>query len=277
MRAGLVSLVFILLFGTYGAWGQLSYREYRTIKRIGDRILSQYPPAEYLYVGVGASPTGLIAYLELVEGSRAVAQLPLSGGMALQRAYDLDRERAASLDQILDEHFRRFLSDSRIGGKKVLLIDFSIMGITLPFVGERLQESINRRGYTTEIRMLSLQRNPEIAETLSQRGIDSYRVSAYAFDLFMSQRFDRYRLYEKFHAFKIDSLFSYRSPERPVPEIRFSEYLEAQKKGHFAPAHYQFLIQELQAWIRSDFSGRHFYFAPRLQPVSTRCSEVFVY
>ncbi len=277
MRIGwVVSIVFVLLSAN-GAWGEISYREYRAIKRIGDRILSQYPPSEYLYVGLGASPTGLIAYLELVQGSRAVAQVPLSRGMALQRAYSLDSRRAHIIDQVLDEHFRRFLPDSLLGGKKLLLIDFSIMGITLPFAGERLQEAMQRRGNSVEIQMLSLYRNPEVVEKLNHRGIDSYRLSAYAHDLFMSQRFDRYRLYEKFDASNLDSLRSYRSPERQAAEIRFSDFIESQRKGHFAPAHYSFLLRELQTWMERDFSSRHFYFAPRFQPISNRCSEVFVY
>lgn len=78
--------VFFLMFITGPSWGansiQITELEYRLLESVAEKILKDFPPAKYYYVGVGRSPSALIAYLEAIaRAPRVTCRCPKQSGL----------------------------------------------------------------------------------------------------------------------------------------------------------------------------------------------------
>jgi hypothetical protein len=135
--------------------------EFGGTEALAKEILRRFPPREYFYIGLGRSPTPVIAYLSqlnretaLLEGlDRIVINLPLSGFRPMlrslfSRANPHKLEAALSKTQLseLHRHFDRFLPKiSQLGLRKVLLIDYTQTARALIAAAEHLQEYFNSK------------------------------------------------------------------------------------------------------------------------------------
>lgn len=257
---------------------QLSYREYRSIRSIAEGILRTYPPSEYIYVGLGASPTGVMAYLEITQGSRQALQVPLSGTLRLHRIYHHNEPRTEQIDAILQRHFDLFLPESRVGSKRILLIDAALSGFMLTFAGERIQQSLHRRGLNNPVEMLAMVRDSEVEHLLRARSVDIYRLTRFAYGLMISQNFDEYRKYEPFRPDQIRSLQEYQPPQVRAPMQSFTEYRESVRQGHFSPKSYPHLLREIEQHLERDRLSLSAYRGLRPRPQGpVRCTQVFVH
>jgi hypothetical protein len=123
-------------------------KQYKEIKRVDLELLNRFPPSEYVYVGIGRSPTPFMSLLQATVGQNAAVNVPLTdmsnfkpggyvhglspgnagyvtrNGVTTPVVYDpINYER---LVLRLRKHFDYFLPrPSDLKGKKILLFDFA--------------------------------------------------------------------------------------------------------------------------------------------------------
>lgn len=89
----------------------------RQIRDVADEILKRFPPQEYAYVGVGRSPSALMAFMKAL-GLEQIFNVPLTGVRGANVLSEEDRE-------LLFQHFDLFAPNSRRSHlRKVVLIDY---------------------------------------------------------------------------------------------------------------------------------------------------------
>ncbi|MEO0335664.1 MAG: hypothetical protein AAF202_04690 [Pseudomonadota bacterium] len=112
--------------------------EFELFDSFAQRILSDYPPSQYFYVGVGRSPAVLMAILAS-RSPENWANLPASAAKWMT-FYKLENP-----DSEVVTHFNRFLPTTEtLGGRKVLLIDHVQSGLGLKNVKSLAQGILGR-------------------------------------------------------------------------------------------------------------------------------------
>lgn len=131
--------------------GKYRFGEYSAIRNTALAILRKYPPSEYLYVGIGRSPTPVIAAIQAILGTESARNVPFSN-----RFKDFDPDKPLTggkieenMHGILIDHDERIMHDRKdrarfwevfkkklpkfadLGGKKILVIDFVASGASL--------------------------------------------------------------------------------------------------------------------------------------------------
>ena len=89
-------------------------RNYREALQIIQTIEQKYPPEQWFYIGVGRSPTLIVAGLQSMHGDDSAMNLPYSGSIY---------KGSAEQHEVLTVHIPRFLSAAP-KDKKWLLIDY---------------------------------------------------------------------------------------------------------------------------------------------------------
>ena len=118
---------------------RLIENNYEEIKLLVYRLVSEYPPPHYLYVGVGRSPTPLIAFLQAID-SKVAINFPLSFFRK-----DAERDYIGEKNlKILHRHFEEFFGRYRKKGKVIVFIDYVISGATLFSVQKHYQNFSNK-------------------------------------------------------------------------------------------------------------------------------------
>lgn len=144
-------------------WGMDS--DYVELRAVALRIMEEYPPYLYSYVGVGRSPTPLTALFRALLGKDAVYNLPLSNLNA-----EFINVRSAEMEDRHDEFLKRFLPKD---GRRILLIDYAARGGSI----ENARTLV--RGYfwrhpDRKVEAFALASNHATAESLARRGIRSH-------------------------------------------------------------------------------------------------------
>lgn len=124
----------------------------RGIRDLGDRILRDYPPHVYLYVGLGRSPAPLVAYFESIRVRTLT--IPLSAFRPRNVRWSITDEALGSTharmtlqqQQALFVHFRRFIP-RRPARNRILLMDFCVSGQSLLAGMEQLEQFLAMEGY----------------------------------------------------------------------------------------------------------------------------------
>ncbi len=108
---------------------------------MAEEIVRKYPPSEFVYVGVGRSPTTVTAYLKEAYPGSAV-NVPFS------RPSQRNVVSKEELQKRVRALFDRFLKDEGVlkQGKKILLIDFSYHGQSLSMVNQFLNWYLKDQG-----------------------------------------------------------------------------------------------------------------------------------
>lgn len=133
--------------------------EFEGTQELAEEILRLFPPSNYFYIGLGRSPTPIIAYLfqrnrdaRQIEGlDRLVMNLPLSGFRPRLRTFfshsnphKLDEPLSKPQHEELQRHFARLLpSASQLGSRSILVIDYTQSARALIAATEHLQEYFN--------------------------------------------------------------------------------------------------------------------------------------
>ncbi|WP_257264361.1 hypothetical protein, partial [Endozoicomonas sp. ONNA2] len=104
------------------------------LKQLSDRVITVFPPKEFLYIGIGRSPATVIAELQGRLGKDAACNMPLSDFQLLEtckKGRVRFKEKITPEEQkALFHHFDKTLG-SRAHNRKVLLIDYVWSGSTL--------------------------------------------------------------------------------------------------------------------------------------------------
>jgi len=133
---------------------------FAAISRIGEKIISDFPPAVYMYIGIGRSPAPIMAFLE----SRCcrVVNMPLSDFRPKAKEWSitddaLPGERITGERQkLLFEHFDNILHE-KIKRRKVVVIDFaSPSGASLVAAREQLETYFHLKKVEIEVHALCM-------------------------------------------------------------------------------------------------------------------------
>jgi hypothetical protein len=105
--------------------GLLAPQEYEVVKSLGAELTKRAPPQDYLYVGIGRSPTALITFLSILYPGSGI-QLPLTQAQYLER----NHKHFAKAREITDLHFEQFLGPQieKLKGRKLMFLDFVVNG-----------------------------------------------------------------------------------------------------------------------------------------------------
>lgn len=115
--------------------------------RVVDKLLSDFPPSNYIYVGLGASPTMLFAILEDLHPSITTLDFPLS-------------IREGKSDIVLTPHIVRYLhrifSSTKHDPRKYLVVDYVFTGKSLERASKVLTQYFSLLRLRKEITPLGL-------------------------------------------------------------------------------------------------------------------------
>lgn len=129
----------------------LTKREFRQIRNLAQEIQSRFPPDQYFVLGIGRSPTPLLAYFSITSPGYA-GQLPLSdfGTYRLQLKKNESIPRTsltAGQERLLFQHFDNFIpSEVDLRGRKLVTIDYANRGDTTISSYEYLAKYLRIRG-----------------------------------------------------------------------------------------------------------------------------------
>ncbi|MBE4974419.1 hypothetical protein IMX17_13580 [Serratia sp. X3] len=134
--------------------------EYQQLKRLAlaimDKVSTSWP---VVFIGVGRSPTPLMAFLECYLGKAFVINLPLSGfrhnylgeNVSLLREPLTDDQNKALL-----LHFQRFIPIEKVRNSHVVVIDFIDSGASLVAATHYIRHYLRRYDDTENISAVSL-------------------------------------------------------------------------------------------------------------------------
>ncbi|SKA09842.1 hypothetical protein [Sediminibacterium ginsengisoli] len=137
----------------------ISQGEYDQVKQVALQIMEQYPPDKYHYLGLGKSPTPVIAFLQsygTVTRNPMVSATNMPLSKFDHRSSSMSRaekgvvngaELNADQKERLSDHFDRFVMSNEeiVEGKSILLIDFVQSGRSLVATQRHLQEYLKKR------------------------------------------------------------------------------------------------------------------------------------
>ena len=162
--------VLFILLCTEAYSGQLlslDQEDFDQIQAVTLKVLRQFPPDKFHYVGIGRSPTFMMALME--ELGIEVSQIPLTKfqyptDSNSRWLYPAGDPLSSYQLKELFEHFDKFLiSSSLVGNRKLLIIDFQNQGWTLISAAEHINLYLQKRGRSTQVEAMGL--------TYSERGI----------------------------------------------------------------------------------------------------------
>ncbi len=170
--------------------------DYSEVKTITYAIMARYPPAQYLYVGVGRSPTPLIAFMKAVLGEEAAVNVPLTTMRAIRGGpYDLAR-----IERKLDIHFDQFLPEaSELRGKKVLVIDFALTGRSLEETVAEIRRYFRHDGVTVNgFGLVYANEEDPATKRLRNLQIDHLQLSRRLGDRLFERAYSTYAEFDRF-------------------------------------------------------------------------------
>lgn len=214
------------------------------------QIVKKYPPAEYLYVGVGRSPTPITAMMRAWFGDKVAINVPLSamGYVGRFDQTDSEWELAAYQQQVqlIQTHLQSSMpSEEELGARKLLIIDFATTGKSLleqlsqfhHFAYDRAQTVANksrskssarpRSVVEREVRGLAIGVAPLGEATLKKAGIPILPISRQLTQHYLSERYSDLAEYGPFYS---DALANYKKPAPQNGGVNFSDLVHAYRE-----------------------------------------------
>ena len=103
---------------------------YNTIQEVSEEVRAVKTQSSPVFVGIGRSPTPIIAYLQ--NQNEMAINLPFSQGGGVESTLRVDHAMKAELElyKNLKPHFDKFLGKSLVPGKEVIMMDYSGTGLS---------------------------------------------------------------------------------------------------------------------------------------------------
>lgn len=121
--------------------------ETHEIYEIYRALTKMYPPENHIYIGIGRSPTPVLALIEAIGQNKV--NVPLS---RVTGDYLSQKERLS-----LYRHFERFLPKPKeIENNSIILIDYTVSGISLKSAHEYILDYYNSLGAHISIKSFAL-------------------------------------------------------------------------------------------------------------------------
>ncbi len=212
-----------------------SWTDYYGSRGLVKQIVKSFPPDQYIYIGVGGSPTPILALIEAALGPQAVVHLPLRNTKAARVVSERSRVGRENFLANLSQHLKHFLPRSVLGNKKILLIDYSATGGGLLDALEIVRSFIEERDPRRVVEAAAIPVDDIfVAERLKTHGVASLRTNFLMLNRFANQEFDLFRKYPSFTPSSTES-------EYVAPRVRTVEdvisFYQVQRSRLFAGFH----------------------------------------
>ena len=145
------------------------------LEQLCSTIITQFPSDEYFYIGIGRSPTPIMAWLKNKLGDEAGIQIPLTR-FRLCRVLPEDSISepsypSAEAEGRLFRYFDQFLRRHVGAGKKWLVIDTVMYGNTLRSSGFALTNYLVSHEQPPSVEMLAVSENDQEASYYTDMGM----------------------------------------------------------------------------------------------------------
>lgn len=121
--------------------------------RVVDRMLSDFPPSEFIYVALGASPTIIFAILEDLDPEIVTIDLPLS---------IREESRDLVLTSQLRAYLRRAFSSTLRDPRRYVLLDYAFSGKSLERATNLIRTYLRERGAHKAVEPLALRKRDNL-------------------------------------------------------------------------------------------------------------------
>lgn len=190
-----LALILYLLLANLSYAYELTSSEYKALKRMTEEIKSYCPPSDCIYIGVGRSPTPLIAILESDNENKTI-HLPLTYGREFK---DEGRDITPNERKRLFKHFETFIPiDSDFKKKRILLIDFTLTGEGLNSANEHLNEWINSKKLNFNLSQFAIDLIGD-DDTPTRKYISLSDDFSEISEQFVLKKYSQYSRYEQFN------------------------------------------------------------------------------
>jgi hypothetical protein len=230
---------------------------YLGVKRTSVELMEQFPPENYWYVGVGRSPTPLMAFFENL-GIKSLTTLPLSGMGSFDEPKNMSQ---IEIQARLEMHLREMLPTStELQGRKILLIDYASRGDGIIHALREVRSFVGTNRPGVEVQAVGLTTLSTTGQRLSIEGIHPLHVDAY---LRGNLVHDTYKVFSKFgswHAWGNQiTPSSSRKEYSFLKELTLEQMEEDLALPHDLPAKWaqQFRTQESLHCIQSALKNLH--------------------
>ncbi len=130
------------------------------INQMGEQIIEFYPSDKYFYIGIGRSPTAIMAWLKAKIPNVKSVQIPLTNFKLCKELPDDKIDVAKFPDEVskqrLYRYFDTYIQDKSSYDRKWLVIDLAETGNTLRSAGFALNEYSKTRKHNNSVQMLAM-------------------------------------------------------------------------------------------------------------------------
>jgi hypothetical protein len=203
----------------------LAVADYDATKAAVLELFKRFPPSQFEYVGVGKSPTPVIALIKAILGEQRAHSLPLSN-MGGFKPNGLDRfgEPEAYTDSLvtrLRSHFDHFLpKPENLNGKGVVIIDFAERGDSLENSAREIGSYYAERFPTATVRLpiVGIPQDQAAAARLRERGFDVLEVEKELVRSLAGAKYKQLHEFQNFNNSEVWASRPYQPPQRRTRE-----------------------------------------------------------
>lgn len=204
---------------------KLAMAQYPLVRDTVFEIWERYDPKNHIFVGIGKSPTPIIALMQAISSEVEALNLPLSnirgfkpGGL---NRYNYPQEYNPQLVARLYQHFDHFLPQ-QVNGKRIIVIDFADTGETLIRSVEEIRRyyAYNNPSQVKRIIGLGLVDSSRTEERLLSKRYHTLRLHANLGSAMIYHKYKRLAQYENFDLQYLDMSQPY--IKTPIRSNRFN-------------------------------------------------------
>lgn len=125
----IVSFFMTVVFPNLSFAGLLDPEEFEGAKQSSLEIVQKASPDEFVYVGIGRSPTPIITLLSILYPGSTVG-LPFTGASQIEKTIQISQQYNNNKTAELDRHFQEILGPviKNLNGRKLLFMDYVVNG-----------------------------------------------------------------------------------------------------------------------------------------------------
>jgi hypothetical protein len=209
-------------------------QDFGAIEKVAAQVTELCPPADCFYIGVGRSPTPIVAMLQAKLGNSSAINLPLSSmeGFAngsTMRGSDAPVTLAKTEIERLNLHFDHFVpSESVLKGRRIMLVDFASTGESLNNTRTQLNNYLSANHRSTQVEAAAIPENEISINNLKSMKINVLKADSRLTERLIGHQYKNLAEYEKFEALQWRSKRSLKTDAAEMPPY-FREYTPPDK------------------------------------------------